>query len=224
MTDTDLTDTDLTDTDLGAPSLAPPTDIRAPFARAVATAQPVIAAVRPDQLGDPTSCDQFDVRQVLDHLVGALRKVARIGRGESPFAPDETVADGKWSEAWTAAAHETRAAWTDDATLRRMVRLPWTEMTGEKALEVYLSEITVHTWDLATATGQSPAWDVEVVAIGLGAMQRELPAEGRTASYEEAFKHMPAGTPTDPPFAEAVSLPIGAPPIEQLVAWTGRRP
>jgi hypothetical protein len=35
---------------------------------------------------------------------------------------------------------------------------------------------------------------------------------------------MPAGTPTDPPFAEAVDLPDDASAIEQLVAWTGRRP
>jgi hypothetical protein len=95
---------------------------------------------------------------------------------------------------------------------------------GAQALEIYLAEITVHTWDLATATGQRPVWDAEVVDIGLGAMQRDLPAEGRTASYEEAFQHMPAGTPTDPPFAEAVDLPDDASAIEQLVAWTGRRP
>jgi uncharacterized protein (TIGR03086 family) len=166
----------------------------------------------------------FDVRQLLGHLVMVLRRVAAIGRGDGPFSVDSFVAEGGWDEAWMAAAHETQAAWSADGVLERVVRLPWTEMTGAQALEIYMAEITLHTWDLASATLQTPFWDPVVVMRALAALQRELPAEGRTAAFEEAAKHMPGGFPDGYPFAEAVPVGASAPPIERLVAWSGRQP
>ena len=41
--------------------------------------------------------------------------------------------------------------------------LPWQQGTGADILCGYLSELTVHTWDVAAATGQEPAWDGEVL-------------------------------------------------------------
>jgi hypothetical protein len=84
----------------------------------------------------------------------------------------------------------------------------------------------VHTWDLATATGQDPEWDDEVVAASLALMQGILPpADARTRAYEEAAANMPEGRRAfRPPFGPAVEVPATASPIDQLVAWTGRRP
>ena len=97
-------------------------------------------------------------------------------------------------------------------------------MTGEQALEIYMAEITLHTWDLASATLQAPVWDPDVVMRALAAMPRELPAEGRTAAFDEAAKQMPAGPSAGYPFAEAVPVAASATPIERLVAWSGRQP
>jgi uncharacterized protein (TIGR03086 family) len=205
-------------------SPAPPTDVRAPFARAVITARRAMAGVRPDQLDHPTPCEDFDVRHLLGHLVLVLRRVAAIGRGEGPFSVDDRVAEGGWVDAWMAAAHETQAAWSEDGVLERVVQVPWTEMTGAQALEIYMAEITVHTWDLASATWQTLPWDAEVVLTALAAIQRELPAEGRKAAFEEAAARMPAGPPGRPPFAEAVPVAVSATPLERLVAWSGRQP
>jgi uncharacterized protein (TIGR03086 family) len=118
-----------------------------------------------------------------------------------------------------------QAAWTDAAALDRTVVLPWATMTGAGALASYTSELTVHTWDLARATGQHPAWDDQVVGVAFGAISRGLPADGRLAMFEAYASKMPAELrPTSPPFAEAVEVPAGAPAIDQLVGWTGRQP
>jgi uncharacterized protein (TIGR03086 family) len=205
-----------------------PDDPRALFARAVALGGDVIAGVRADQLAHPTPCPDFDVRALLGHLVAVLDRVAALGRGDDPFAGPGVavdVADDGWLEAWFDAAHGVRAAWRDDAVLSRVIHLPWSQLPGGPTLLSYLSEVTVHTWDLAAATGQRPAWDPEVVAASLEAMRRALPARGRAAKLEAVMATMPEeyrGGP--PPFADAVGVPDDAPLIDRLVAWNGRRP
>jgi uncharacterized protein (TIGR03086 family) len=197
-------------------------DPRPTFRQAVATAGPIIGGVRPQQLDGPTPCTEFTVAQLLDHLLMVLNRVTVIGREGSSTVSAKTHTD--WAGDWDVAARDCENAWADDAALARTVKLPWTEMSGADALRIYVSEVTVHTWDLATATGQRANWDPRVVAIALAAMRRELPAEGRQAAIEEAMKHVPAGTPVSLPFAEAVPVPEGAPLIDQLVGLTGRQP
>lgn len=203
-------------------------DPRAIFARAVSTAGSVIAAVAPEQLDRPTPCDDYDVRQLLGHLVGVLRRVAVVGSGGDalsvPQIADDVAGDA-WSAAWLDAAHQVQAAWSDDAVLARMVRLPWTELPGAAALALYTNEITVHTWDVATATGQRPDWDAQVLEVAFAAIRQGMPAGGRSAAFEamraslpQALRHAKA------PFAEAVDVGDDAPAIDRLVAWNGRRP
>ncbi len=203
-------------------------DPRTIFAHSVMTGGVTIANVRIDQLANPTPCDDFDTRGLLGHLVSVLHRVAAIGRQEDPFSvPDIAggVADDGWHAAWLVAAHAVQAAWTDDATLDRMVHLPWASMPGGPTLAMYTSEVTVHTWDLAQATGQQPEWNDIAVAVSMEAMRQGLPDADRAASFEEARKNMPpemADFP--PPFANAVAITPDASGIDQLVAWTGRTP
>jgi uncharacterized protein (TIGR03086 family) len=206
------------------PPLAPG-DPRLPFARAVALATGVIAGVTPDQLHNPTPCPEMDVQAMLGHLVMVLQRVACAGRDEDPatwpmgFGP---VADDAWVAAWQEAAHDVQAAWTDETKLARPTRLPWGAFPGAAALGAYVNEVTVHTWDLARATGQSPDWDEQVVAVAYAVIQQAMPAEGRDEIIAEALKGAPPGF--KPPFGAAVDVPADAPLIDRLVAWTGRRP
>src|SRR5437660_2505480 len=50
----------------------PASDPRTVFAKAVAVGGDVVAAVRPEQLGDATPCPDYDVRALLGHLVTVL--------------------------------------------------------------------------------------------------------------------------------------------------------
>ncbi len=131
----------------------------------------------------------------------------------------------RWFDLFRSRAHAVQEAWTDAAALDRTVALPWATASGAGMLANYTSELTVHTWDLATATGQHPQWDEEVVAVGFGAISRGLPAGGRRARFDEIVADVPPELrPTSPPFGEAVVVPADASPIDQLVAWTGRQP
>ena len=191
--------------------------------QAIATGGAVVRAVRPEQLTAPTPCTQMDVRAMLGHLVGVLDRIAALGRGDDPFAVTEPpVADDGWSDAWTAAVDRIAAAWRDDAVLERPMALPWIQGTGADVLASYFSELTVHTWDLAVATGQQPDWDDTVVSAALAARDF-LPAENRLALFEEISAAMGMDE-VAVPFAEVVAVPDHAPAIDRLVAWNGRDP
>ena len=198
-------------------------DPRAILDRAIATGESVIAHIRPDQLTDPTPCSEMDVRTMLGHLVGVLDRVAALGRGEDPFTVTEIcVADDGWSDAWAASANRVADAWRNDDVLARPMTLPWIQGSGADVLASYFSELTVHTWDLATATGQQPDWDDAVVDAALTSRDF-LPAENRRALFEGVSAAMGLDEVAIP-FAEAVQVPDDALAIDRLVAWNGRNP
>jgi len=201
-------------------------DPRLAFAKAVALGTAVIGRVGPHQLANPTPCSEFDVGALLEHLVVVLRRVAALGRGDDPFGAGvvEKVEGDTSLERWLAAASDVAEAWSDDAVLARTMRLPWAEDAGAAMLVSYLNEVTVHTWDLATATGQRPAWDPDVVSLAFDGI-RFMPGQNRAAMFEGMRAAMPpALADFTYPFADAVPVPADAPLIDRLVAWNGRRP
>ena len=191
--------------------------------RALATGGAVVAGVRPDQLTAETPCPEMDVRAMLGHLVGVLDRIAALGNEEDPFSVIEThVPDDGWTHAWATSGMHAADAWRDDAVLARPMALPWIQGTGAEVLTSYFSELTVHTWDLAVATGQQPRWDDIVVTAALEA-RPILPAENRRALFEQISAAM--GLPEVAiPFAEAVPVSGDAPAIDRLIAWNGRDP
>jgi len=201
-----------------------PTDARFVFALAVQTGTGVFAHVRPEALDRPTPCDEFAVRDVAAHLVQVLDGVAALGRGGDPFAVPPAVADDdRWADRWAEAAHAVQAAWSDDAVLERPMALPWQQGTGADILRGYVSEVTIHTWDLAKGLGVEPAWDDRPLAVALESVGAFLPATGRLELFERISKEMGFDA-VQVPFADAVPVPDDAPAIDRLVAWNGRRP
>ncbi len=204
------------------------TDPRFVFAQAVATAGSTIAAVQRAQLTDPTPCTDYDVRTLMGHLLTVLGRVAVLAEGGDPLAmPIVTTGtpDDAWPAAWTAAAHRVMAAWTDDETLDRMMVLPWAQVPGRAMLGVYTSELTVHTWDLASATGQQVAWDEQVLQTSLAASRSALPGGDREAGFAAmAAKLPPHMAGNTRPFGNPIDPAHDALLIDQLVAWYGRNP
>ena len=203
-------------------------DPRPLFAKALQIATPMIEGVRPDQIDLASPCVDFNVREILDHLVFVLHRVAKLCRGEQAFAPATMAGDviehKDWSADWRAAEVNVNAAAAPDDVLSRTVVLPWATMSGAEMLATYIAEITTHTWDLATATGQHPEWDDAICQLSLDTMKRELPIADRGPIWEAFRANAPANIQFDAPFANAVAVGTDAPLIEQLVAWTGRQP
>ncbi len=208
-------------------TLSTETDPRPTFAKSVALVGATIAGVRPDQMANPTPCGTFDVSALLSHLLGALDRVAVVGRNENPFAHPEEFqpVDGDWVREWHAFEQAAVAAWADPVVLTRPTMLPWAAESGALALRSYIAEFSVHTWDLARATGQQPAWDNEVLRVSLDVMRQILPAVGRSEMFDAIRATMPQEMRSSPdPYAAAVPVGSNAALIDQLVAHVGRNP
>src|SRR5665811_349202 len=84
-------------------------------------------SIKPDQLGLSTPCSEYEVRALLGHVLGGLRRAVVIASGGDPLAVSMTTempADG-WAGAYRRVRAEAEQAWADDAALERMVTVPW---------------------------------------------------------------------------------------------------
>ncbi|MBB5430684.1 TIGR03086 family metal-binding protein [Nocardiopsis composta] len=187
-------------------------DPRPMLARALDQAERQVAAVRPDELGHPAPCADYDVRALLGHVLSVLYKLARAGTGgDARGVPDVTegVADDGWAGAFASARGEVERVRADDGLLDRMVQLPWAALPGRDALEAYTAEFTAHSWDLAHATGRLAGLDPGLAAQALEAFSEFAPPEERSEQGR---------------FSPVVAVPEGADVYTRLAAYLGRRP
>ena len=188
------------------------TDRRPELYRAFGHAAGIIEGTRPDQLAGPSPCAAWDVAELVDHMVFAARRVVAVGRGEAPAEAgtphvelDEAPAEVR------RAGQEAESAWSDDSRLRMEVKMPWGESyPGSVLVDMYLTELATHTWDLAAATGQLERLDISLAAPVLAAAQGMLKPEYRNAEGS--------------PFGPEVDPPEGATAWERVAAFMGRRP
>lgn len=175
------------------------------FDRAAATAAAVIDAVRPEQHGDPTPCTEWNVRQLLNHLVGGTKAFVVLQTGGEPVdrAADHIGADP--AAAFHAAVADLRAAFAADGALERIVAGPLGDAPALVLLNMRVNEMMVHAWDIARATGQSTDLDAELAAECAEDFRR-LQASGRGG-------HM---------FAPVQPFPPDATAADRLAATAGR--
>lgn len=172
----------------------------------------VVAGVRADQLTAPTPCPEYDVGTLVDHLVGAGWRAVELGRGETPTGaefPHIELADApaQLREAGAGAA----TAWTVDR-LAATTTMPWGETyTGLVLVDMYLSELVAHAWDLAVATGQTPRCDEDLAASALAAARAMLRPE-----YRDMMG-------TGNPFGAEQPAGADATTLERFAAFMGRR-
>lgn len=186
-------------------------DPRPQLHAALDQASRVVAGVRPDQLGNRTPCEEFDVRVLALHLVGVARRVAAVGRGEPQTGEIDVsgVTEEGFTKAFDDARHQAFGSWADDTILAREVTLPFATLPGAMVAGVYTLELTAHSWDLASATGQLEGLDPGLAEVALTVASAVLPPEPRGGEI---------------PFAAVVDVPADAPPYDRLAGYLGRRP
>ena len=221
MTDTtNTTDTDTTDTTDTATSHDP----RVQFATACRTVGDLIASINDGELELLTPCHGFDVAGLLGHLDIVMTRVVALAEGTDPMALPETAPQPKdgWHANWLRRMDHVATSWADPETLQRTMTLPWASGPGSMLLSTYIAELTVHTWDLATALGRPAEFDEAVLDAALASYHVVLPEANRDERFDAVRQFMPAGW--EPPFHNAVDVPGDASTIDRIVAWTGRNP
>ena len=167
----------------------------------------IVSGIRPDQADLPTPCPDWDVQRLAEHVVRDLRMfTARAGgaewKEETPsLSPDE------WADVYQDSADALVGAWRDGGPLDQVVKLPFGEVPKAWFVGQQLSDVIVHGWDLAVATGQSTEFDQGLAATALDWGRTNLKPEYRGRD-----------------FGPEVDVPAEAPAMDRLVGFFGRNP
>jgi uncharacterized protein (TIGR03086 family) len=175
-----------------------------------------VRGLRPGDLDRPSPCTGWDLRALLEHMIGQNHGFAEAVEGpqDAPapaFAP-RSIDDAGLVEAWEESADRIAAAFAAAPGEREVLlvevavarRFPLATVLG-----IHLLDTVVHTWDIATTVGRDFRPNDEVVeyVARLAAAVPAGPARERPGSA----------------FAPAVSVPAGADSWSGALALLGRR-
>ena len=119
-----------------------------------------------------TPCADWDVRQLVNHVVGEDRWTKPLVDGRTIADVGDSLDGDLLGERPVAAAREA----AEEAVTAVTARLPEAGLVhlsyGEETIAQYILQLTadhlIHGWDLAVATGQDRDLDSEVVAVVSG--------------------------------------------------------
>jgi uncharacterized protein (TIGR03086 family) len=172
----------------------------------------LVARVTDGQLTGPTPCEKSTLGDLLDHLSGLAKAFVWAARKDPASGADGPSADAArlGADFRTGIPAELTAlaeAWRDPQAWQGMTRAGGIELPGEVAGLVALSEVVIHGWDVARASDQ--AYDVD------------------PATLDACLRHVSTfagGEPIEGLFGRAVEVPADAPPLDRLIAGSGRDP
>ncbi|MGH9136612.1 MAG: TIGR03086 family metal-binding protein [Acidimicrobiales bacterium] len=167
-------------------------------------AHQIIGGVRPDQYEEKTPCDEWSVRDLLEHMIGV---VAGLGAAAAGAPPEAFVLGTDPAAQFEQAAASALIGWRTPGVLDRVVDAGPGPMPGRVLAGINLLDTATHTWDLATATGQPARLPDDVASAALEASLATISTELRPGR-----------------FAPELTAEPGAGPTDRLVAFLGRRP
>lgn len=166
-----------------------------------------VEGTAPDAWDRPAPVEGWVARDVVRHLVEWLPAFLEGGAGitlpAGPSVDDDPVS------AWRAHSEGVQALLDDDATASREHDLPHLgRMPLARAIDmIYTSDVFLHRWDLARATGQDETLDPEKCAVMLKGM---LPLDDLLRQSGQ--------------FGPRVEVPDDADVQTKLLAFIGRTP
>jgi uncharacterized protein (TIGR03086 family) len=176
------------------------------FRRHAATFTERVAAVPPEAWSNPAPPKGWDARDVVRHLVewisGFWSSYAGIELPKGPPVDDDPLG------AWVALRDGLQAMLDDPEVAGREIDMPMGRMTVGAAVDmICTSDVFLHTWDLARATGQDETLDPDEVHTMLEGME-PMDAVLRSSGH----------------YGARVEVPDGADEQTRLIAFIGRRP
>lgn len=175
--------------------------------RATAVASEKVGGVTTDDLSKPTPCSEFDVRGLLNHVIGGLGMLTAAARGEKAEMPQGDQFGSSPGKEYDARRAALLDALRGDAVLDRPWEMPFGTLPGQVMAGIAFMEHLTHAWDVAKATGQDTTLPTELVAE---CMELVTPMESMLR--------------TPGVCGPAVAVPDDAPIQDRFIAFMGREP
>ncbi|NIK56592.1 TIGR03086 family metal-binding protein [Kribbella shirazensis] len=124
----------------------------------------LVAAVGTDQWPAPTPCSDWDVRTLVNHVVGEERWAVPLMEGKTiAEVGDALDGDLLGDDPYGAAASAAREAETAATRSIDKVHLSYGDEDPHEYLRQLAADHLIHGWDLAVAIGAPPRMDAELV-------------------------------------------------------------
>jgi uncharacterized protein (TIGR03086 family) len=169
--------------------------------RAQETFAHVLVNVTSDQLSSPTPCSDWDVKALIDHVIAGNHRVVERAGGQGAPLPEDP---GAAHRASAKAAQETFA---EPQALTRTYQLPIGEVPGTAFIELRTSDLLIHAWDLAIATGQPSDLDPELAEYVLTFSRQMMSRPGLRGEGRPFGEEQPCGD--ERPTADRVAAFLG---------------
>lgn len=186
------------------------TDIADLHEQALATTRRTVAGIRDDQWALPTPCDDWTVRELLNHVVSGNEWANELGAGktidEVGDRLDGDVLGDDPLAAYDASASRAASVFHRPGALDAPCAVSYGPVPGSVYAGHRFIDVLVHGWDLAVATGQDSTLPPPLVEACLDVVRPQA--------------ELLAGSGA---FATDVEAPAGADPQAELLAMLGRR-
>lgn len=169
----------------------------------------VLHRVTDDQLTSSSPCADYTVADLIDHVGLVSRSSAALARRDSSEAPETEGAHSGpgWRDSVARQVLALGEAWDEPAAWQGSTDVAGLELPNEVWGKIALTELVVHGWDIAKATGQP----------------FDLPEHTVRACFGHVAEFVPAA-PVPALWGSPVTVAPDATLLDQIVAITGRVP
>jgi uncharacterized protein (TIGR03086 family) len=171
----------------------------------------VLAGVHAEDLARPTPCVGWTVGHLLSHVDGLTRAFAAAADKDpgpltaGPPPPPDPQPEPGWTTRIPRQVEALVRAWHQPEAWSGPTRVGGVDLPGEVAGVVGLTELVLHGWDLARATGQLYEADESSVRLVLEHVER-------------------VGDDREELFGPPLPVPDGADPLDRALRLAGRDP
>jgi len=173
----------------------------------------VLANVTDEQLTAPTPCEKMRLDELAAHVGGlslAFTAAARKDFGPFTDTPPKVGAkalDDDWRSAYPQRLADLASAFDAPAAWEGMTRAGGVDFPAEVGGIIALTEVVIHGWDVARASGQP--YDID---------------EATAAAVLPHVTQSAAEGPVEGLFGPAVPVADDAPVLDRIIALSGRDP
>jgi uncharacterized protein (TIGR03086 family) len=181
-------------------------DVRKLHRQAGAMIESVMERIPAEAMTNPTPCDGWDVRALINHLVTGHRFFAALITGAEPPDREADFLGDDHMAAFRDSFDALCELFDREGVLEQTFQTPIGEGPGAMLVSMRITDTTMHAWDLSAATGQPRDLDPVLLAfVEQMVKSRDIPRG-------------PGG-----PFGEEQPAPEGASAADRLAAYLGRK-
>jgi uncharacterized protein (TIGR03086 family) len=173
----------------------------------------VLGGVADDQLTSSSPCSEYTVGDLIDHVDHVTRGATALAQQDSgepkgtDTGPVATHLEPDWRDIVARHLQALGEAWDDPAAWQGTAEVPGSDLSNEMWGKITLTELVVHGWDIARATGQP----------------FDLPEHTLQACLDHVATFVP-NAPVPALWGPPVDVAPDAALLDRIVAITGRTP